>query len=355
MIWIVYNLMFGIGFALLLPGFLLRMTRRGGYRARFGERLALYRADIRRGLKEDLRPIWIHAVSVGELFVGLRLIAEIRKRDPQARFLLSVTTSTGRAIAERSVAPDTRLIYFPVDFPLVVRRAVRRLNPRALILVEGELWPNWIRALQARKIPVFLVNARLSDRSFRGYRKLRVFTRRLLPMLNGIFAQDEATRSRYIELGADPALVYTLGSAKYDLEARDPDRERAFREVLRKIGWDDGRPVLVGGSTWPGEEEALLDLVRDLRPAHPNLALLLAPRHVERAGEIEALLRRRSVRWIRKSALGESAPEPEVLLLDTTGELRHVYACADVIFIGKSLTEHGGQNPIEAAQRGRAV
>lgn len=357
MIWVVYNLLFFLVFPLLVPGFLLRMARRGGYRARFGERFGRYDRETRRWAAAASSPVWVHAVSVGEVFIALRWIGETRRLRPGGRFLLSVTTSTARAVAARQVGEDTRLVYFPLDYPWMVRRAMSRIRPSALVLVESELWPNWIRGMTAKALPVFLINARLSDRSFRRYRLVSGFSRRLLPMLRGIFAQTEQDRVRFLELGAPADRVEMPGSAKYDLEPRSPEREAVLKEWVRRAARGPESLVLAGGSTWPGEEDLLLELFGALRRDRPGLLLLLAPRHAERCDEVERSIRRFGFSCLRRSrsnAAPDSAGAP-VLLLDTTGELRHAYAAADVVFVGKSLAMHGGQNPLEPAQCGKAI
>jgi 3-deoxy-D-manno-octulosonic-acid transferase len=281
----------------------------------------------------------------------------MRLRRPGSRFLLSVTTSTAHAIAARQIGGDTRLVYFALDFPWMVRRAYSRIRPCALILVECELWPNWIRRMTSESLPVFLVNARLSDRSFRRYRLVRGLSRRLLPKLRGLYAQTAEDRARFLELGVPADRIETPGCAKYDLEPRDPEREAAAAVWIRRVARRPDALVLAGGSTWPGEEDLLLDLFVSLRRTRPELVLLLAPRHAERCGEVEQALRSHGLIGVRRS-VREEIPLPadaSVLLLDTTGELRHMYAAADLVFIGKSLTAHGGQNPLEPAQCGKAI
>lgn len=357
MIWLAYNALFFLVYPLLVPGFLLRMARRGGYRARFGERFGRYDAETRSWAAGASGPVWVHAVSVGEVFIALRWIGEMRRLRPGGRFLLSVTTSTARAVAAPQVRDDTRLVYFPLDYPWMVRRAISRLRPCALVLVECELWPNWIRAMAARSLPVFLINARLSDRSFRRYRVAGALARRLLPLLRGIFAQTEEDRARFLALGAPAGRVETPGSAKYDLEPRNPEREADLAGWVRRAAAGPEATVLAGGSTWPGEEDLLLDLFAELRRERPELRLWLAPRHAERCDEVESAIRSRGFSCLRRSRSG-AEPDPAaapVLLLDTTGELRHAYAAADVVFVGKSLTARGGQNPLEPAQSGRAI
>jgi len=358
MIWLLYNVLFSLVFPFLLPRYVIRMIRRGGYRAQFLERVGQYSDEVHRWLAENPRPVWIHAVSVGEVFIGLQLIEGLRRHRSGERFLLSVTTSTAHSIAARKVSSDTQLVYFAMDYPWVVRRAFSVMKPRCLILVECELWPNWIRRMSAEHLPVFLVNARLSDRSFHRYRFLKAFSRRLLPLFRGIYAQTKVDRDRFLQLGAQEGQVEALGSAKFDLDTRDSSREMEAASLVRQIGWGSDRLVLAGGSTWPGEEELLLELTVSLHRTRPGLVLLLAPRHVERCDEVEQLVRRFGLTWVRRSSLAANGParsDATVLLLDTTGELRHFYAVSDVVVIGKSLTEHGGQNPLEPLQCGKAV
>ena len=352
MLWSLYNVLFVIGFTLIMPRFLWRMARRGGYARHFAQRFGRYAPELRARLAEGGR-VWIHAVSVGEVGVALRLMQELRTARPELRFVLSTTTSTGHAVASKQLDAETLLIYFPLDIPLISRRVMRLIRPKALLLIENEMWPNLIRAAHAQDVPVAMINARISPHSFRGYRKLRAFTRRLLPHINLICAQGEADARRLIELGAPTANVHVMGSAKYDLApASDGGAEKA-RSVLNTAGFSADGLILLGGSTWAGEEAALLDAFLALRTQIPHLILVLVPRHAERRAEVLREIETRRLRVVCRSALQPGfqppAPPPDVLLVDTTGELRNFYAVADVIFVGKSLTAHGGQNIIEPA------
>ncbi len=359
MLWLLYHILFAIGFLLLLPRFLWRMRRRGGYRAHFRERFARYTPDVAARLSAGSR-IWIHAVSVGETSVALGLMRRWRALRPDARWVLSVTTSTARAVAAQALAPDDVLIYFPLDFPWIARRALNRIRPRALVLVETEFWPTLVRACDRRGIPVLLANGRVSDRSFPRYRLVRAFTRRILPLLRALGVQADQDRERLLALGAPPDHTRVLGSAKYEAAEPDPAAEAAFRSARQALaGGSPDRPVWIGGSTWPGEEDILLNLHRELLAETPGLLLILAPRHAERADDVARLIAARGLSYVRRSGKPGSAPPPDgaadVLLLDTTGELKHTYAGAEVIFVGKSLTQTGGQNFIEPAAGGRAV
>lgn len=356
--WLLYNILFTLGFLLLLPKHLLRMRRRGGYRKDFGQRLARYRDEVITLLGAEPRPIWIHAVSVGEIFVAFPLMEALRYRDPSLRFVLSVTTSTAHAIAEKRLQAPDALIYFPVDFPPVVRRALKRLRPRALVLVEAEYWPNLLRQAAAGGIPVSLVNGRLSDSSYRGYLKLIGFTKAILPTLAPVCVQGELDRQRLEELGVRPEVLHVMGSAKYGVSEPSPDHVAKLHGVFHAAGFGEETLVLLGGSTWDGEEQVLVELYRRLKSDIPELVLVLVPRHVERSAEVITVVEQAGLRMSLRSEVQEEAPAesaPDVLLVDSTGELAALYACADLVFVGKSLTQHGGQNPIEPAVCGKPV
>ncbi len=356
MVWILYNVLFAIGFTLMLPRFLFRMARRGGYAKHFEQRFARYDAATLDRLKSKRR-VWIHAVSVGEIYVALKLMQAWRARRPDLAFVLTTTTSTGHALAARSLPPDDVLLYFPLDLPLIMRRALDAVRPRALVLVELELWPNLVRLAHERAIPVALANGRVSDHSFKGYRKLAFFTRRLLPLIDLFCVQTRLDGERLAALGAPKHRISVMGSAKYDVAEAELGGEERARAVLAQAGITPAHRILLGGSTWPGEEDALLDVYKGLKTRHRNLVLVLAPRHVERAEAVVREIREHALTYARRSVLDREPPRgiPQVFLLDTTGELKHFYACADVIFIGKSLTQHGGQNPIEPALYGKPI
>ncbi len=353
MIWLFYNVLFTIGFTLLLPRFIWRMWKRGGYRRNFMQRLACYDAETKRTLEQGGPRIWVHAVSVGEMYIALRFMKSVRRAHPDVSFALTTITSTGHAIArDRIESPDV-LLYFPVDIPPVMARVLDQIQPRMLVMVDTELWPNVIRMSRRRAIPVVMINGRVSLRSFRRYKLVRMFTRRLLPELNIMCMQSEGDRDRLLTLGAPPEKVEVVGSAKYEVIERDVAGEQAARAALRCAGVREDASILLGGSTWPGEEEVLLDIYRELRTKIPSLFLVLVPRHVERSREVVEAIEQRNMTVVRRSALsdGASADQPvaDVLLVDTTGELKDFYSAATVIFVGKSLTAHGGQNVIEPA------
>ena len=354
--WLIYNIVFFFAYLALMPRFLRRMWRRGGYRRGFFERIGRFSGDLPARLGARRR-VWIHAVSVGEMYVAMRIAREMRERRPGLALVFTVTTSTGRAVAEKQIEKDDVLLYFPVDTPWIVRRVLNAVQPLALVLVETEIWPNLLRALSRRRTPVILVNGRISDRSYRGFSRLRVFVREIFGALDLVCVQGREDSERMIGLGARPERVHVMGTAKYD-EAAAAGAVLPPTDVLRSAGFPVDAILLVGGSTWPGEETVLLDLYCRLQAAHPRLRLVLVPRHAERAAEVVAEIEKAGLRGVRRSLLGGAAGAPapaEVLLVDTTGELKSFYAAADIVFVGKSLTQHGGQNIIEPAALGKPV
>lgn len=356
MIWFVYNVLFAVGYTLLLPRFLARMCRRGGYCKGFMQRLGVYDHRTKARLADRQR-IWIHAVSVGEIYVALGFIDGIRAVEPESKFVVTTTTSTGHRVAAKMLSDNDVLLYFPADVPFIVRRVLRLVRPRALLLTENELWPNLLRGARREGVPTVLINGRISCTSYRGYRKIKWFVSRALQLVDLFLVQSELDRSRLLELGADPDRVEVTGSAKYDVVKDDPEATAKARRILDMAGIAETDLVLVGGSTWPGEEKVLLEIYAELKLALPELKLVLVPRHAERRVEVEAELARQGLAHVRRSQLsaGTGGPRADILLVDTTGELNSLYTIASVIFVGKSLTSSGGQNFMEPALPGKPI
>ena len=339
--WFLYNVLFALAYCVVLPSFLLRMKRRGGYRARMGDRFARYPEEILSALRSLSSPIWIHAVSVGEVQVAGQLMRALRAVDPELRFVFSTTSSTGWRTAEREVTDRDVLLYNPLDFPPLVRRAFDRIRPRAIILTETEIWPNFIRTAKRRGIPLFLANARISDRSAPRYRMLRWFFGEVFRCFTKIYVQSDLDAARLEAAGAERSAMEVTGSFKFDVAKRNPAKEQELRAWI-----GEGR-ILLGGSTWPGEDEALLRLSGELPP---DVKLVIAPRHFEKADAVEANILKAGCRCLRRSRGQTETPNPEVrtvYLADTTGELMGLFGIASVVFVGKSLCAHGSQNMIE--------
>ena len=351
---VVYNLLFAIVYPFLLPGFLVRMLRRGGYAARMGDRFALYPDEVLAKFREG-GFVWIHAVSVGEVQVAGQLMREWRKVEPGVKFAFSTTSSTGWKMAEKEISERDVLIYNPLDFPNFVKSALKTVRPRAVVLTESEIWPNFIWTARRYRIPVFLINARVSDRSAPRYKAARWFFGDVLSSFARIFAQSDLDATRLVAAGAPERIVEVTGSFKFDVAHRNEAKERELRD------WIGPGRILLGGSTWPGEDEALLRIYSDITKAQggvPQVKLVIAPRHFEKADAVEEHIKSAGFSCVRRSR-NDSPTHPlansstPVYLADTTGELMGLYGIADVVFVGKSLCAHGSQNMIEPCLCGK--
>lgn len=332
---------------LLTPFALLRLVWRGlrarGYWRRWGERFGF--VPVNRGTA----PIWVHAVSVGEVQAAVPLLRALLKRYPQVPLLVTTTTPTGSEQLRSLFEGSVRHVYMPYDLPDAVARFLSRTRPRLALIMETEIWPNLYRACARRGIPVLLVNARLSARSAAGYGRVRGLTAATLACLHGVAAQSRADAERLIALGASPERVRVTGSIKFDMKIPASLTEQAA--VLRR-DWGQQRPVWIAASTHEGEDEMVLDAQRGVRERFPNALLVLVPRHPERFARVAALCREQGWQTVLRSS-GEPTPaDAEVFVGDSMGELLLFFAASDLAFIGGSLIPHGGHNPLEAsAQR----
>jgi 3-deoxy-D-manno-octulosonic-acid transferase len=347
----IYNLAFPVVLLVLLPSFLIRMVRRGKYRHKFWQRFGVYSPRV---LEKLGGRIWIHAVSVGEVMIAMKLIQAMRGGDPSAAFVLSTTTSTGFKLAARAKCPWLEPIYNPLDFFFTARRAVRAIRPEMLILVEAEVWPNIVCEARAAGARVVMVNARLSLRSERRFRAARWITAPIFNQLDVLCLQEPEDMDRWSALGVERKRLLVTGSIKFDESTTDRRAPRDFRPVIRALGVPDEAPVLLGGSTFEGEEVLLAGVFIELRECFPDLFLILVPRHFERAQGVVSQLEKSGLKVALRTQPPPSAP-PDLLLVDTTGELRDWYACATVVFMGKSLCAKGGQNPAEPVAAGVPV
>jgi 3-deoxy-D-manno-octulosonic-acid transferase len=354
----VYNILFAIFFWLSAPWYFLKMSRRPNWRPGFWQRFAVYGPEFK---KPDAAHtvLWLHAVSVGEVGICLQLIRALEARLPAYQFVVSTTTSTGMGELGRRLPPHIRRFYYPVDFPGVVRRAMNTFCPSAIILVEAELWPNFLWQATKRKIPLFLVNARISERSFPNYHRAGFLFRPIFSQFRAVGCQEPGDAERLRQLGFPAEAVRVVGNLKFDAAQPDARPGLDARSLLRQIGVSDNAKILVAGSTHAGEEAVLAAMLPRLRKRFPELFLVLVPRHFERTAEVEQELASRGVRFIRRTEVNAgkrvSPGELECLLVNSTGELKFFYETADVVFVGKSLTAKGGQNPIEPAALGKAV
>lgn len=335
-------------FACALPLLLVRLWWLGivnpAYRLRWRERLGWYAHP-----RPAVRPIWIHAVSVGEVNAAAPLIKALRERDRDIPILLTTTTPTGYDTVARLFGQGVQHAYFPYDFSPIVVRFLNYFTPRLLLLMETELWPNVIHACGARRVPVCLINGRLSSKSARQYALIRPLVQ---PMLAGLWhaaMQSDTDALRLIGIGARPEAVSVTGSLKFDIYIPPSVYEEAAA-LRRNLGQD--RPIFMAGSTRPREEDALIEIYAELKERFPNLLMVLAPRHPERFAEVAALCEVRGLKMQRRSSGTECVPSIEILLLDSMGELVRFYAASDVAFVGGSIAPLGGHNVLEPAGLG---
>ncbi len=353
--------MYALGFVLLSPMFLYKMWKRGKYRENFWQRFGFYSEDLRRRLAEKReRRCWIQAVSVGEVNVALSFIGVLRRKFPDLRIIVTTTTSTGHTQAYERLPQEIELLYFPQDFPWCVRRAYDLIQPDFVVLMESELWPNHIWTGAHRGIPLVLVNGRMSPRSERRYKGLRRFFRHVFSKLYLVCAQSQEDADNFIAIDVARDRVHMTGNMKYDVSMPHADAQLVDPvQLLKLINVSPSQPILVAGSTHPGEEEILFNIVADLRRKFPRLFLILVPRHVERTREVVDLAKRKQVKFILRSdisaRLEQGAGPYDCLIVNTTGELKWFYKVATAIFVGKSLVGEGGQNIVEAAVSGHPV
>ncbi len=348
-----YNIVFPMAVLLMLPSFLVRMIRRGKYRHKFGQRFGIYSPGVREKISGTGR-VWLHAVSVGEVNIALKLIQALRDADPSLVFILSTTTSTGFKLAASRKSPWLEPIYNPLDFLPVVRRVMQTIRPRALILVEAEVWPNVVCEARRLGAKAVLVNARLSPRSEKRFRAARMIAAPLFNQLDALYLQEPEDIARWTSLGVRQDKLHVTGSIKFDDSAAAARPIRNFRPVLDALGVPVDAPVLLGGSTFEGEEEILARVFLQLRKSRPDLFLILVPRHHERGDAVARQMERLGLTVARRTQ-SDQRTRPDILLVDTTGELVSWYLCATVVFMGKSLCGRGGQNPAEPLAAGVPV
>ncbi|NKQ11192.1 lipid IV(A) 3-deoxy-D-manno-octulosonic acid transferase [Pseudomonas sp. SST3] len=342
-----YTLLFHLALPVVMVRLLWRARRAPAYSKRIGERFAVGLPEFQPG------GIWVHAVSVGESIAAAPMVGALRARYPQLPITVTCMTPTGSERIRALFGDTVQHCYLPYDLPWAVSRFLQRLQPKLAVVMETELWPNHIHQCARRGIPVALANARLSERSARGYARFARLTGPMLAELNLIAAQTEAEAARFRQLGARDAAVQVTGSIKFDLSI-DPTLSRQA-EALRQEWSATARPVWIGASTHTGEDEILLAAHRQLLVAHPDALLILVPRHPERFGSVFELCRKQGFTTVRRSLGEPPLAGTQVLLGDTMGELLFLFALADVAFVGGSLVPTGGHNLLEPAALGKPV
>lgn len=338
-------------FFLLAPVLLIRIFWRGlsepSYRYRWRERFA-----HRLPAAPESNPIWIHAVSVGETVAATPIVDHLRRHYPAIPILVTTTTPTGAATVRSRFGDSVSHAFFPYDLPAVVSRYMSHFNPRLLILMETELWPNLLHRCRERRTPVLVANARLSQRSASRYRRFPSLAGPMLAAVDCFATQGISDRERFISLGADPNAIVTTGSLKFDIDL-PPSISESGQARRRFLG--TSRAVVMAGSTREGEEAILLQAFAQLRKSHPGVLLVIAPRHPERSEAVAELFRKKGYRVARHSRGETCTATVDLYLVDSIGELPSFYAAGDVSFVGGSMVPRGGHNVLEPAALGVPV
>ncbi len=337
---LIYNLLLPVFLLLSLPGYLIKMRRRGGFGTGLSERFGIYRRSIS---DEPKGGLYVHAVSVGEVFIALKFIREWIKTHSEP-VVLSTSTATGHQVVRDAAIPGVRALYSPLDVPGLSGRCLSRFQPKAVVLIEAELWPNFAEVCHRRGIPMVMLNARLSPRSEGRYKKVRGITSLLFSRLSALGAQNNNDKGRFAGIGVVEDIIRVTGSIKFDVMGDTPATKRTdFQEILTKVA--KGRPVVLAASTHAGEEALIATATREAG-GFP----LIVPRHAERRADVVKDLQTAGFTPILRTAddLPADVPDNACYIADTTGELRDWTALADVAIIGKSFLAKGGQNPVEA-------
>jgi 3-deoxy-D-manno-octulosonic-acid transferase len=351
-VYVVYSFLLTVGFLLLLPRFAIDALRSGKYVTGLRQRLGqIPRIDSSQPV------IWLHCVSVGETEAARPLVRELRERLPNHLLVISTTTVTGQQVARRSLAEDAAAIfYFPIDWPWTVRRVLGALNPAAVLVMETELWPNLLRECGRRAIPVVLVNGRISPQSYRRYKWIDGFMRRVLTNLTLALMQTDDDAERLTGIGLDDRHLSIVGNMKFDSAPSSTVDDTLASDLARRFGFDSDQRLIVAASTHPPEEIAVIEAFKNISKANGGARLLIAPRHPERFDEVARLLSESDFLWTRRTAASSPADtESAIVLLDSIGELRAAFQLADIAFVGGSLIPHGGQNVLEPAAQGVCV
>ena len=340
-------------FLFILPFCLWESIKSGKYRRSIGQRLG----KLAPGLRQELSRgdwIWVHAVSVGETAAVTPLVRALKERYPGHKIALSTVTESGREMAHKNLPQIDTHLYFPLDFSFAVRRILRVFTPRIFIMAETEIWPNFLRHLKKRRVPVLLVNGRISQHSFRNYKLAGPLMAKILKNIDCFSMQTQSDAERIIKLGAAAEKVRVNGNLKFDQphSILDAAARKRLREELKIPA---SALVWVAGSTHPGEEEILLSIFQRQAAKQRELVMILAPRHPERFSQVQNLLAKRQIPFVRKSKLVKAEKLQPVILLDTIGELASIYSLASVVFMGGTLQPIGGHNILEAALYAKAI
>ena len=349
-------MLYDIGFLIFSVFYLPTLIFKGKLHKDFGERFGAYSDEKLSALKAGRDIIWIQAVSVGEVALCKSLIPALRETFPASTIVFSTITRTGNELARKLFSKEAVIIYFPLDLSFIVKKAAGIIRPSLYVMIETEIWPNFLEEMCKGKVPSILINGRISDRSYGKYMIARRFLKKTLENIGCFCMQSELDAERIISLGATSDRVLVTGNMKLDVEIRSD--VRAMETLKEAISLKADEELFVAGSTHPGEEEIIIESFKELQKDFPKLKLLIAPRHIERASEVEAVVKKKGFRPIKPPDFSLH-PAPHnlhpIFILDKIGYLDSAYSFASLVFIGGSLVKHGGQNPIEPAMHEKSV
>jgi 3-deoxy-D-manno-octulosonic-acid transferase len=345
--YVLYSVLLAIFLLLTLPYWLVQMMRHGKYRAGLRQRFGA--VPLHLAARTNKPTIWVHAVSVGEVVASSAVITALQERLPSHRIVISTTTNTGQKLAAQRFGQEN-VFYFPLDFSFAVRPYLDVLRPALVVIAETEFWPNFLRLAKRKGSRIAVINCRISDRSYPGYKRMRFYLSKILKNVDLLLAQTEEDRQRLLAIGADESKISVSGNLKFDVAAPpSPNIVGSLDQSIRQSG---AGPVLVCGSTLDGEEGSLLSAFRNILANHPKAVMILAPRHAERFSQVAALVEKLGFRILRRSLWSGEPLAGAVFLVDSIGELAAIYSLATVAFVGGSLVPRGGHNILEPALYG---
>jgi len=346
MILILYDNLLIFFLILFFPFIYKRIRNEKGFYGDWKERIGIYERKLIEDLKKE-KNIWIHTVSIGEFLTILPLIEKLKKEN---RIVISFTTKTGRKVAEEKLK-EVYKVYFPFDISFIVKKVIKLLNPKIIIIAETEIWPNLIINAYKKKIPLIIVNGRISENSFNKYKKIRFLTKKILPYVSKIIMRSEDERNKIIYLGADKKNVMVGGSFKFDMAYWMSNEIKP--EIIREKYKIENKKIIVFGSIHPEEEEGVVSVIEKIMDKYEDLIFVIVPRYIDRT-KIYEKLEKKSIKYVRRSQMSVKN-EMKVIVVDTYGELINFYSICDIAFVGGSLNGYGGQNPLEPVSFGKCV
>ncbi|WP_296826166.1 3-deoxy-D-manno-octulosonic acid transferase [uncultured Megasphaera sp.] len=355
MYWL-YNIILLIYWATLIPMLIYRLIHEEGFYQRIKQSIGFLPDELKEKIS-NRHAIWVHAASVGEIVAASPIVREMRKSHPDEVIIVSVVTATGFRMAHQIIKGADGILYFPLDLPYLTNRILTIINPRAIVLVETEIWPNFLRIAADKHIPVMMMNGRISQRSAVRYRLITFFTRRVLSTIRMFCMQSYIDAQYIIDIGADPNKVIVTGNTKYD-QTYGIVTEEEKKRFLHELGFDEGSPLMIAGSTHRGENSSVYKAFVKIRDHFPDAKLIIAPRYIYQADLIVDEGIKHDVTMVKRSDMmaGKSVrAEYDGVVLDTIGELGRVYSLGDLIFVGGSLAHIGGHNILEPAAHGKPI